>query len=383
MKTRTLSVTSVLLCSILLAFSCRPSESHQDERRRVVLPAGEVHEGWYFAAGDQVVVEGTINGDAYVAGGMVVIDGTINGQLYVAGGQVDVSGTVTDRILGAGGLIRFAGNTGKSVTAAGGTVIVGKGATIGENFLAAGGNLQVYGTIDRDAKIGAGDVQIAGAINGSLDVAADRFTLYKGAKVSGNLNVTTKDTAKVTIAEGTVLGKTTLNIGAAEAKTHILGMSAGSFWLKIIFFLSLFATALLLAFVFPNQLASIGTTIVSRPGMSALWGLIALILVPIVVLLSFATIVGIPLGIFLLLLYVWFLYLSQLGLGVALADMMFRIGGKNGWRLFGAIALGLLIVLVLTFVPYLRMLVYLAGVVVGVGALVIITRDEFGAARSR
>ena len=382
MKTRTMSIAAVLLFSILPAFSCRAPESQGDERRRVVLPAGEVHEGWYFAAGDQVIVEGTINGDAYVAGGMVVIDGTINGQLYVAGGQVDVSGTVADRILAAGGMIRFTGKTGKSVTAAGGTVIVGKGATIGENFLAAGGNLQVNGTIDRDAKIGGGEVQITGGVNGSLDAAADRFTLYKGAKVSGNLNVTSNDTSKVKIADGTVLGKTTINMGAAEVKTHILGMSTGSFWLKIIFFLSLFATALVLAFVFPNQLASIGTTIISRPGTSALWGLIALIMVPIVVLLSFATVIGVPLGLFLLLLYFWFLYLSQLSLGVALAQRMLGISGKHGWSLFGAIALGLLIVLILTFVPYLRMLVYLAGAVVGVGALVMITRDECKAVRS-
>ena len=58
----------LLIVSSVCLMSCG---NDRHEQRRVLLPAGEVHEGWYFAAGERVVIQGTVNGDAYVAGGNV------------------------------------------------------------------------------------------------------------------------------------------------------------------------------------------------------------------------------------------------------------------------------------------------------------------------
>ena len=96
----------VFLLFGLVAVSCNGWEHQQDRKtKRVSLGANEVHNGWYFGAGDEVVIEGTVNGDAYVAGGYVEIDGTINGDLLVAGGMVTINGKVTDHVRGAGGTI--------------------------------------------------------------------------------------------------------------------------------------------------------------------------------------------------------------------------------------------------------------------------------------
>ena len=82
-----LNIVTIILAAALLP-ACK--EGGEKTHRKVILPVGEVHEGWYFAAGDEVLLEGTVNGDVYAAGGMVEIDGTINGDLIVAGGQVNV-----------------------------------------------------------------------------------------------------------------------------------------------------------------------------------------------------------------------------------------------------------------------------------------------------
>jgi len=51
--------------------------------------------------------------------------------------------------------------------------------------------------------------------------------------------------------------------------------------------------------------------------------------------------------------------------------------GKQGWALFGTVAVGMIIVDVVTFIPFVNVIVILAGLVLGVGALAIITREQY------
>jgi hypothetical protein len=106
-------------------------------------------------------------------------------------------------------------------------------------------------------------------------------------------------------------------------------------------------------------------------------------MIPVAAVVLCATVVGVPLGLFVLVIYLWLLYLSQLTLGVALADILVGVDGKAGWRLFFGVALGLLVVQFLTYIPYLKTLIALAGLVMGLGALGIMTRNEFTLVRTR
>ena len=361
----------------LLAFSCREGGMHTGGRARVVLPAGEVHQGWYFAGGDNVHIDGTINGDAFVAGGIVEINGTINGELFVAGGQVSVSGTVRDRIIAAGGAIRLAGKTEKSGFAGGGTVVLARSALVGENLLGAGGNLIIDGTVGGDARLAGGQVDLGGEVKGNLDDASEHFRTENGAIIGGNLSVFTKDSTNVDIAQGTTKGTYTLKIQKEEVRPHILGLSPWRIVFKLLFMLSLFVCALVLSFMFPKQITSIGTTMLERPGKSVLVGIATLIFAPIAAVVLFITVIGVPLGILLIGYYFWLMYLSQLSLGVALGFRLMSSDGKQGWALFGTVAVGMIIVDVVTFIPFVNVIVILAGLVLGVGALAIITREQY------
>ena len=372
----------VVLVLGTLAFSCRDWRSMRSGEHSVVLPAGETHEGWYFAGGNQVSIQGTINGDAYVAGGVVEVEGTINGQLVVAGGQVNVSGNVTDRIFGAGGTVRFTGKTGKSITAAGGTVVIGKDATVGENLLAGGGNIQVNGTVEREARVAGREVELTGAVKGNLDVQAERFNAYRGSLVGGSLSVAARDSGNVSVDSGTVRGTVHIDIMKGEHQARILGIRKGVFWPQVIFGLTLFATALALSFLLPGHLKSPASVLLNQPGQSIIWGFIMLIITPVLALILCLTVIAIPLGLFLFLLYLWFLYTSQLVIGVAVGSRLLGLEGKRGWSLFGAVAIGLLIVQILLFIPVVKIFVVLAGLVVGVGALVIAAKAGMATLRA-
>lgn len=377
-----MQVFMIVVVISALGFSFNGSRPSDQGRRRIVLPADAVHEGWYFAAGDQVSILGTVNGDVYVGGGVVEIGGTINGELVAAGGQVDVGGTVTDRIFAGGGVVRIAGKVGKSVIAGGGTVIIARDAAVGDNLLAAAGNLQVDGTVEHEARVAGGDVDLSGVVKGNMEVGSDRFRSYPGAQVGGNLTVAARDSEQVSIAPNTVAGQIQINVERMKESPSILGMGRATFWFRILFGLTLFATALALAFLFPGHLRAPGTVLLNHPGKSVLWGFVLLVVTPVLVFILLLTVIGIPLGIFLFFLYLWFLYASQLVLGIAVGAKLKGVEGKKGWSLFGAVALGLLLIQVLMFVPIVGTLLIIAGLVFGLGALVLAAKAGMETLRS-
>lgn len=374
-------IFSILFVS-LLAFNCRGTEFRSSGDQRILLASGDIHNGWYFAGSGEVDIDGTVNGDAFIAGGVVNVRGTVNGLLVVAGGQVNVTGTVTDRIVSAGGTVRLSGKTEKSVFAGGGSVIIERGAMVGEYLMAGGGDVQVFGVVGRDAKIGATTLRLSGEIKGDLEAGVENFSTEEGAIVGGNLTVAAKDSGNIHIVPGTVLGQVHVKAGREAPAPRFLGLTKGWLALRIIVFLSLCATALVFSFLFPRQLASVGTVIGGKPGESVLVGLAALLLVPFITLVLFLTVVGIPLGIALFLYLCWLAFLSQMALGIFLGCSVFGFDGKRGWALFGPVALGILAVFVCTFIPFVNVVIVLAGLILGVGALAIVTQEQYLTLRS-
>lgn len=379
------AVYSKFILFSLLAFTivaCDGCRSQTEKRtRRVILSANEVHQGWYFAAGDEVLIEGTVNGDAYVAGGVVEVNGTINGDLLVGGGQVIVAGTVTDDIRAMGGTIRVSGKVGKDVSAAGGTVTILRTSTINGNLLVGCGSLEVTGTIGKEAKVASNDAELSGTVKGNVDFTGEYLSVRQGANIGGNVKARVGEKEHVQIADGTVHGNVDVSLAEMQHVTRILGYSLWGFWLKIVWAVGLLLMGLLLVFLFPKFIKGIGSMVTQRPGESLLWGFLGLIVIPIVSVLLLVTVIGMPIGLLLLTLFLWILYLSQLSLGVVLGNRLFTLEGRTGWSLFWRLAVGVIIIQALTFIPYVRFFVNLASIIFGLGAILLMMKAGMRAYR--
>ena len=369
---------ALFLVLVFAAFSCNGWEYQNEKKtKRVVLGASEVHEGWYFAAGDQVVIEGTINGDAYVAGGVVDVEGTINGDLLVAGGMVTVGGTVSDHIRAAGGTVHLNGKVGKDISVAGGSIIVGRSGDVSGNLLAACSNLDIMGNVGKEVRITSGDAQINGAIKGDLNFIGNYLTVGEGAVVGGNLSAMVRDKERVKVVDGTVHGKVEVEQREKHARAEILGYSVWGFWIKILWFIGLLFVGLLMVLAAPARLRSMGTTIIGRFGEVAIWGILGMIVIPVLSGICFVTLIGIPVGIFLMTLFLWLLYFSQFAVALVIAETSLVLEGKGRLVIFGALAAGLIIVEALTFIPYVTFLVCLANFILGVGAMLLMLKGAW------
>ena len=86
------------------------------------------------------------------------------------------------------------------------------------------------------------------------------------------------------------------------------------------------------------------------------------------------TVIGIPLALFVLFLYCWFLYLTQLSLPLVIGWWIRKGAALKGWELFWPLAVSVVVVQLLTLVPYVRGLLLLAGLILGFGMLLLIVK---------
>ncbi|HTY12468.1 MAG TPA: hypothetical protein VMF88_15500 [Bacteroidota bacterium] len=378
MKSYQFSIKTIVCCAIFafMGFSCNGwNGEYGRHTKRVLLGANEVHEGWYFGGGDDVVIDGTINGDAYIAGGTVDVEGTINGDLIVAGGMLTLNGKVTEHIRAAGGTIWLDGEAGKDVSAAGGTIRVGRKALLDGNLLAACGTMDVQGKVSKEAKIASGDASVSGSIGGDLKFAGNRLSIPDGGHVLGNVSAVVKDKELVSIADHAVAGSVDISLQQPEKRAEILGLSVWRFWLKVFWFFGLVFFGAAVTILVPNQLRQLGQTVVKEWGMSAVWGILAMICVPIAAFMLCLTLIGIPLAILLLTIFAWVLYCSQFALAIVVAQQIFTLEGKERYVLFGALLVGLIIVQIATAIPVLGVLVALAGCILGVGGILLVVKE--------
>jgi hypothetical protein len=231
-------------------------------------------------------------------------------------------------------------------------------------LLAAGGDVQIAGEVGKGVKVGAGKLVVTGTVGEELSFGGDVLIVSKGATVKGEVIARVEDPENVHIADGTVRG--TVTIQKPEHKNEgILASLTG----KAVWALCLLGTALVATLLFPGQVKRAGVLLISSAPMTSLWGIIGVIGVPIAAIIIMITVAGLPVGLFVLFLYLWFLYLSQLSLGVVVAKWIFRIDERKGWSLVGAVLLGVFAVQLVAFVPYVRIVIEIVSVVLGMGAL--------------
>ncbi len=361
---------------LLSAAGCGNDQRGSTESgRTVVLPAGETHEGWYFVAAQRVILNGTVNGDAYVAAGQVEVHGTINGDLLVAGGDVEIGGTVSDDIRVAGGNVRMNGSVGKNVSAVGGNIAVSPAASIAGGLLVASGSLVEGGTVLQDLRAAVGQVEVTGSVGKNVDVVGGRLMVARGANVGGNLTAMLGEKDRSEIAEGAVKGA--INVKQQEEDpTRIIGIRPKTFWFKTFWVGSLLLTGLVLYLLSRRSFAEYGTIAISRLGWSLLWGLVLVVVTPIAVILICATIIGIPLGLTLLGLYLLVLYLSQLSIGLAAGVRQFGPNDSSGWILYFAFVVGTLVFQGLSLVPILGIILEIIALFLGSGAIALLIKGR-------
>lgn len=348
-----------------------------DEQTYVTLEKKEVVNRDYFAAADTVRLSGTVNGDAYVAGGMVTVDGTVNGDLLVAGGTVEIRGTVKNDVRVVGGNIVIAAPVGGNVTAGGGNITVHPDGTIKGNLLAGSGNLELSGPVGKNVTAGAGNIIIDSAIGGDMRLAADELSTGSNAKVAGDVTYWAERQAR--IGTGAIAGNLTFNqMKESESKPKEMMQKSVSGTIRTAIGavlamvaaggIVLLVAGLIVFSVFPKftekTVRSMGTNAWGSFGL----GFASVVAILILSLIAFVTVIGIPAGLFLLVLLGFLCFVGNIygALFIGRATLTrFAKAPHLAWQL----GTGLVILFVLTLIPVLGWLTRAIIVTMGTGAV--------------
>lgn len=364
-------ITLSLFLVALLSISFNSIFAQSMSGNNIVLESGQTLEKTSFLSGNNIRVDGNINGTTFAAAGNVEINGDIDGDLFVAAQSVTVNGAVKGSIFTASQNVTVNGHVKNNIYSAGATLNVNS-KTDGSTFL-AGQNIYIEeeATIDRDAFIGGANVYQNGMING--DLASSSETLSVKGTILGDLNY--RSTDKVNLSnDAQIEGETNWKEIEPKPSKPITNM------LTIFGILFSILAALIVWLVMRLMRRTFWTNfaekILQTPLKTFGFGTLVLILIPFVVVFLMITIIGIPLGLILLAFYVISLYISKIILSVFIA---FWFQKKYNWSnalVFWPFLLSLILLSILVVIPFIGWILRFVIVAFGLGSIILSIKKE-------
>ena len=418
----------LFLLPLFLFLAAVPAATAFDGRDgdTVVIEEGEVVADDLYVAGDTVIINGTIEGDLIVGANTIEINGTVEGDVMGGGNSLVINGTVGDDVLFAGTSIIFANGS----TIAGDVIAGGMGleiapeATVGGDVLAGGNAILLNGNIDGDVTAGGGGVVINGSIGGNVALSVGSssdappfnpslFNPNAPANIpTADFGLTVGESASIggdfayegleasTVPASAVAGEVTFSETVIEAgEEPSTAVQAGSWALTVVQrWAALLLIGWLLLRFMPNLVNDSTVAFHNNAGRGVLAGFILYFGLPIafifgvglIILLAvlmgavgLSTISGIIVGLGVPALVIGFiLYIVVLAF-ISVILVGWRLGNRvmaNDEQPLIPLALGILIVVLVTAIPYVGGIFSFLVSLVGLGALWIWWREARGIA---
>ena len=370
--TITIAFTFLMLFSATpaLAFDARGGDA-------ITISSGEVVDDDLYVGANTVIIDGTINGDLWAAGNVITINGIVNGSVMAAGRIVNINGDIGHAVRAAGETINISSDVDGDVMVGGSQVNIASTARVGGDLLLGAGNARIDGLIEGVIKGGGGDVTISSEVRGDVALKVESLTILPTANIQGNLTYTSEEEADIQ-AGAQIGGVTTHNLPEVKEERargfpFVLFSGIGG---KVTGFIMALLAGLVIILLAPRRLTSVAESIRSRPGPSAGWGAVILFATPIAAIIVCITIIGIPLGLIALALWGIAIYLAQIPVGLFIGRWIIgHFRGVEGKAIMvGALALGLVILRLLSLIPHLGFFIGLAVILFGLGAVVVTLR---------
>ena len=339
------------------------------ERRHseiVTVRANETVDDTLLASGNIVRVEGVVNGDVLAFGGTVEIRGTVKGDLVSFAKRIVVSGTVEGNIYNCSNSLDLDGQLGHNLYGLMQSLRVSDTGRVGEGIVVGGGDISLEGEVTRSVTVYAGTADVSGSIGRELTMAGDNLTVTNTARIGGNLSARVRHVKNVHIADGaTITGSREIHVRERENRfTHPIFYFFAAVWLAAAMLVGWLILILFPGF-FQNSAHAVGSG-----WRSFVLGIAVLAAVPLAIIVLAITLVGLPASIMLFMAYLTAIYLAKIWVGAFLGRMLLKPVGatRSDWML--GLLLGLLILTVVRYIPYVGGLVHFGVVCLGLGAFV-------------
>ena len=321
---------------------------------------------FYLKAENNVELKKDVNGSSLLAGDNVNVNKNINGIGFIFGNNVKVNGNLEYGFT-AGNNVAINGLYENDAIIFGNIVTFNNDSKVGRDAIIFASTVTISGNFERNVKIFASEVIIKDAnILGNVRIHANNIEILENSVINGKLSH--NDTAIVDVNETAAIGE----IVKFEDK-----YIEPSFFDKAVDKLVLTGGLLLVFAVFaltcPKLFEKLNKNFdnmeASTPFVYGGIGAISLLFIPIIVVMLFITIIGLPLGLVLTGLYLLMLYLSALFTGYLIGRTVNKSMKKEDNILLNGLT-GMLVLYVISLIPFVSTMVAFIKVMVGFGIVI-------------
>jgi hypothetical protein len=344
------------LCT-LLALPAPASAMEFRKGDQITIGREEVIHTDVFAAGGRIRIEGTIEGDLVVAGGDIEVSGHVLGDVLSSSGSVRITGQVDGNIRGYAGNITVKGTVGRNVMLFGGDVNIDRDSKIGGSLTVFCGHHALDGHVGKDLLAFAGTVTITGSVGGSAKIKGGELHIDSASQISGPVDFEGDNPPEV--SPQAKLGSPV----HFEKRKHGDDYRTAHYYVWRVIWTAAFILFGMVLFLLAPGFAKDAVQAGEQFGAPLGLGVLVFFGVPIAAIIACFTVVGIPLGV--LTVGIWLLMLCTAELVVGSVVGTWILGkGADTWDVIARMALGFTVVRIL-YTPLSQ--VHVIGALVGLG----------------
>lgn len=328
----------------------------------IVLMSGTASAVYFDSAGNRfdfagnVMADKSVEGDYVAFGGTVKLENGVAGDIITGGRNIIITDdNAVQNIYAAGQYITVRANTVRNIYAAGGDVTVNAGTDVKGAYL-LGGTISFSGTAV-DAYMAGASVTVDGTIYENLIIRSEHITFGKNVTVDGHVTIyaTVKPQLPPNIDEAKVTFKRIMQADKGNTVRSERGINRLKVVMTVAGVVTAVFIALLLTLFRGGYIKAKALEFPKRWGKLVLFGLIAFIVVPIAALVCMLTVFAIPVSVIVLILYGIALYLAPVITGSVLGRLLMPRMNR-----FLSVSIGAAVLRLLLFVPYLKVVLFLA-----------------------
>lgn len=345
------------------------------------IPQGTVIMDDVYKTASRVEINGEIIGDLAVAAEDLKITGKISGDVLAISAKIVIEGEIGGNLRAIGNEIAINGRVGKNATIAANNFSLGETGQIDRNLYLMGGVARIQGVNPGKIWFLGDQMSVSGAKLSNLNLGLGQLSVDESATIAGSLSYQSDQPAN--IASGAAVNQVNWRKISNENsyQKYLAKYSTINYYFgRIITWFSWILLGLVIINLIVRLDLTVSSYIVFNVRKALIKGLIYFFIIPIFCLLLFATIIGMPLAIIIMALYLILLYLSQVFTSIALGFLIFKlyvkvrkVSGELSWIKKGNVLLlltvGSFAQIVLISLPYIGRYLQVLIVLWGFGGI--------------
>lgn len=343
----------------------------------IFVASDETISGNLMAAAESIIIDGSISGDLMAIGSSITVNGRVEGDIIALAQNIIINGEVGGNVRVIGSYININGLIARNLNAFGSEVLIGENTKIGWDVLLGAISARVNGDISGSIDSYVQKIFINGRVGKNVSIRiyknkdADSLVIDKSAVINGDLSYSANK--KLIVPENNIAGQINFN----QTETKESGALTLWAWSRVFSILSIILIGLIIIFALPKQTYNLIELTKKKYLKSLLVGAIVLLIVPVLSIIMLFTIIGIPLSLVLICLWLAGIFIAKTLAALILGELIIKGALKNKKaHLFWSLLLGAVLISLLFSLPWFGWFLRIIIICLTLGSILIYVTNQ-------